>query len=70
MTVDCGDRNRVRNVLFEDIRVEHIQEGRLFYVKVRFNPKYDRQPGSSIEGLYSVISLIRESARTVRSFKG
>ena len=51
MTVDCGDRNRVRNVLFEDIRVEHIQEGRLFYVKVRFNPKYDRQPGSSIEGV-------------------
>ena len=50
MTVDCGDRNRVRNVLFENIRVEHIQEGRLFYVKVRFNPKYDRQPGSSIGG--------------------
>ena len=37
--------------MFEDIRVEHIQEGRLFYVKVRFNPKYDRQPGSSIEGV-------------------
>ena len=51
MTVDCGDKNRVRNVLFEDIRVENIQEGRLFYVKVRFNPKYDKQPGNGIEGI-------------------
>ena len=51
MAVDCGDKNRVRNVLFEDVRVESIQEGRLFHVKVRFNPKYDRQPGSGIEGV-------------------
>lgn len=51
MTVDCGDKNQVRNVLFEDIRVENIQEGRLFYVKVRFNEKYDKQPGSGIEGI-------------------
>lgn len=49
MTVDCGDKNWVRNILFEDIRVENIQEGRLFYVKVRFNEKYDKQPGSGIE---------------------
>ena len=51
MTVDCGDKNWVRNVLFEDIRVENIQEGRLFYVKIRFNPKYDKQPGNGIEGI-------------------
>ena len=51
MTVDCGDKNWVRNVLFEDIRVENILEGRLFYVKVRFNPKYDKQPGNGIEGI-------------------
>ena len=51
MTVDCGDKNQVRNILFEDIRVENIQEGRLFYVKVRFNEKYDKQPGSGIEGI-------------------
>ena len=29
MAIDCGDKNLVRNVLFEDIRVESIQEGRL-----------------------------------------
>ena len=51
MTVDCGDKNLVRNVLFEDIRVENIQEGRLFYVKVRFNEKYDKQPGRGIENV-------------------
>lgn len=51
MAVDCGDKNRVRNILFEDIRVENIQEGRLFYIKVRFNKKYDKQPGGSIDGI-------------------
>lgn len=51
MAVDCGDKNLVRNVLFEDIRVENIQEGRLFYVKVRFNEKYDKQPGRGIENI-------------------
>ena len=49
MTIDCGDKNLVRNILFDNIRVESIQEGRLFHVNVRFNPKYDKQPGRGIE---------------------
>ena len=49
MTIDCGDKNLVRKVLFEDIRVESIQEGRLFHISVRFNPKYDKQPGRGVE---------------------
>ncbi len=51
MTVDCGDKNHVRNILFEDIRVESIQEGCLFYVRVRYNEKYDKAPGSGIDGV-------------------
>lgn len=51
MAIDCGDKNLVRNVLFEDIRVESIQEGRLFHIRVRFNPKYDKQPGRGIENV-------------------
>ena len=51
MTIDVGDRNFVSNVLFEDIRVENIQEGRLFTVKVRFNEKYDHEPGRGIENV-------------------
>ena len=44
MNIDCGDKNIVRNVLFEDIRVESIQEGRLFCLKVLYNPKYNKAP--------------------------
>ncbi len=51
MAVVCGDKNKARNILFEDIRVESIQEGRLFYVRVAFNPKYDKAPGTSIENV-------------------
>ena len=51
MTINVGDHNLARNIPFEDIRVENIQEGRLFYVKVRFNGKYDKQPGSGIDGI-------------------
>ena len=51
MAVDCGDKNISRNILFENIRVESIQEGRLFYLKVRFNAKYDKQPGRGIDGI-------------------
>lgn len=49
ITIDAGDRNLVRRVLFEDIRIENIQEGRLFTVNVRFNDKYDHAPGRGIE---------------------
>lgn len=51
MAIDAGDKNRVKNILFEDIRVESIQEGRLFHINVRFNDKYDRQPGGEIDGV-------------------
>ena len=51
IAIDAGDRNLVRNVLCEDIRVESIQEGCLFYVKVRFNEKYDKQPGRGIRNI-------------------
>ena len=50
-TVSIIDRNRVKNILFEDIRVESIQEGKLFHINIRFNPKYDKQPGQSIDGV-------------------
>ena len=51
MAVVCGDKNKIRNILFEDIRVESIQEGKLFNLCVNFNPKYDKQPGQSIDGV-------------------
>jgi len=51
MAVDAGDRNLLKNIRFENIRVENIQEGCLFYLKVRFNDKYDKQPGRGIEDI-------------------
>lgn len=60
MAVDCGDKNLVRKALFEDIRVENIQEGRLFHINVRFNSKYDKQPGRELKILFFGISFIME----------
>ena len=57
MAVDCGDKNLVRKALFEDIRVENIQEGRLFHINVRFNSKYDKQPAGNLKILFFGISL-------------
>ena len=37
--------------ILEDIRVDNIQEGRLFNINVRFNSKYDKQPGRGIEDI-------------------
>lgn len=51
MAICVGDKNTVRNVLFEDIRVESIQEGRLFHLIVHFNPKYNKAPGNGIENI-------------------
>ena len=51
MAVVCGDKNLARNILFEDIRIESIQEGMMFNIRVNYNPKYDKQPSRGIDGL-------------------
>lgn len=49
MAISAGDSNLVRNVRFSDIRVEHIQEGKLFNVRVVYNAKYGTSPGRGVE---------------------
>ena len=51
MSVCCGDKNRVENVLFENIRVEDCEEARLIDVRVLYNAKYNRAPGGPVRGL-------------------
>lgn len=51
IAIDAGDRNLIRDVLCENIRIERIEEGRLFYIRVRFNEKYDHKPGRGIENI-------------------
>lgn len=51
MAVNVGDHNLARNILFEDIRVEYIQEGQLFHLRVMYNKKYNTGTGKGIEDI-------------------
>ena len=51
MAINCGDNNLVRDVTFENIRVEQIQQGCLLQVKVGYNQKYCAAPGRGIENV-------------------
>ena len=51
MSICCGDKNRVRKVLFENIRVEDCEEARLVDIRVLFNEKYNTVPGGTIENI-------------------
>ncbi len=48
MAISAGDENLVRNVIFEDIRVEKIQEGMLFNIRSVYNEKYSHAPGRGV----------------------
>lgn len=51
MAICAGDKNLVRNVTYEDIRVESIQEGQLFHLHVVYNQKYNTAAGRNIENI-------------------
>lgn len=51
MAITDGDNNLVRNVLFDTIRVDRIEEGMLFNFRVVFNEKYSLAPGRGIENV-------------------
>ncbi|MDE6403495.1 MAG: glycoside hydrolase family 28 protein, partial [Muribaculaceae bacterium] len=48
MAIVVGDNNIARNITFENVRVESIQEGMLFNLCVMFNEKYNKTPGGAI----------------------
>ncbi len=47
----AGDNNIVRNVTFDDIRVENFRRGRLIDIRIAWNKKYCAAPGSVIENI-------------------
>lgn len=47
----AGDNNIVRNITFEDIRIENFRKGKLFDIRIPWNQKYCKAPGSCIENL-------------------
>ncbi|MGJ7030231.1 glycosyl hydrolase family 28 protein [Niabella hirudinis] len=51
MSINTGDNNLVRNVLFQDIRVENFRRGQLVNLRVFYNKKYCTAPGRNIEGI-------------------
>ena len=51
LAINCGDNNLVRNVLFDNIRVENLHQGCLLHVKVGWNDKYCAAPGRGVENI-------------------
>lgn len=51
MALNAGDHNLIRKVTFDNIRVEHIQEGQLFHLRVMNLPKYCTGPGRHVEDI-------------------
>lgn len=51
MSICPSDHNLVRNITFEDIRVEDFQEGQLFNLRVLEDKKYSNAPGRGIQNI-------------------
>lgn len=51
MSINAGDNNLVRNVRFDNIRVEDFRQGQLINIRVFFNKKYCAAPGRGIENV-------------------
>lgn len=47
----AGDNNIVRNITFEDIRIENFRKGRLIDIRIPWNRKYCAAPGGLIENI-------------------
>lgn len=51
MAINVGDHNLARNIVFDNIRVERIEEGQLFHLRIMYNQKYNTGPGKGIENI-------------------
>lgn len=51
LAINAGDENLIRNVCFEDIRIENFRQGQLVNLRIFFNEKYCKAPGRGIENV-------------------
>lgn len=51
LAISAGDSNTVRDIVFDGVRVEQIDEGKLFNVRTVFNAKYGTSPGLLVDGV-------------------
>jgi hypothetical protein len=52
MAISAGDTNTVRDVTFSNIRIDHVEEGKLINLRVVYNAKYSTSPGLLIDGVH------------------
>ena len=63
MAINAGDNNLIRNVRFENIRVEDFRQGQLVNLRIFYNKKYCTAPGRGIENvLFKNISYTGDRA--------
>ena len=51
LAINCGDGNFVKDVIFDNIRIEGIRQGSITQVKVGWNQKYCTAAGSGVENI-------------------
>ncbi|MGM9698261.1 MAG: endo-polygalacturonase [Prevotella sp.] len=51
LAINCGDNNYIKDVLFDNIRIEEIIDGCILQVKVGWNQKYCTAPGKGVENI-------------------
>ncbi len=49
LAINCGDGNSVKDVVFDNIRIEDIRQGSILHVKVGWNQKYCTAAGGGVE---------------------
>lgn len=63
LAINAGDENLIRNVRFENIRIENFRQGQLVNLRIFYNEKYCKAPGRGIENiLFKDISYTGENA--------
>ena len=51
LAINCGDNNYVKDVTFDNIRIEQLHQGSILQLKVGYNQKYCTAPGRGIENI-------------------
>lgn len=49
--ISCGDNNVVRDITFDNIRVEDFRQGQLINIRIFFNKKYCAAPGTCVKNV-------------------
>lgn len=65
----CGDKNWVRDIHFNDIRIEGLERTALFGIIISFSDKYNRAPGNGVDDIeYTNIHYTGDPAQILESF--